>query len=283
MKPSVDGHDDGDDDGDGEDVGGGPAIVRMEGVGLVRDGRDLLDDVDWVVGPDERWIVLGRNGCGKSTLMRIAGLHLHPSRGRIEVLGRRLGRTDVRSLRRRIASASSAMADALRGDLAVLDVVITAKNAALEPWWHEYDDDDRRRAHRCLDRFDVDHLAARPFLSLSSGERQRVLLARTLMNDPDLVLLDEPTAGLDLAGREDLVRRLADLASDPHMPATVLVTHHVEEIPDGYTHMMLMREGRVMAAGRLGEILDEESLSACMGMDLRLERREGRWWAWQDR
>lgn len=258
-----------------------PAL-RLTDVSLVREGRRIIDGVDWSVAPGERWVVLGRNGCGKSSLLKVASLYLHPSSGEVEVLGERLGRTDVRSLRRRIGVASAGMADQLRSDLTPIEVVMTAKNAALEPWWHTYDDADRSRAVRCLEQVDIGHLADRSFVTLSSGERQRVLLARTLMPEPGLLLLDEPTAGLDLAGREDLVRGLADLARGDVVPATVLVTHHVEEIPEGFTHMLMMRAGRVLAAGAIDEVLTRDSLSECFEMQLGLEHRHGRWWAWQD-
>lgn len=252
----------------------------MEGVALVREGRRLLDQVDWSVEDAERWVVLGRNGSGKSSLLKIASLYLHPSEGTVDVLGERLGRTDVRKLRTRIGTASAGMADMLRSDLTPLEVVMTAKNAALEPWWHTYDDADRDRARSCLEQIEIGHLARRSFATLSSGERQRVLLARTLMAQPGLVVLDEPTAGLDLAGREELVAGLAALAADPATPPTVLVTHHVEEIPDGFSHLMLLAGGRVTAAGPIEEVLDAESLSECFGLPLGLERRHGRWWAW---
>jgi iron complex transport system ATP-binding protein len=249
-------------------------------VGLVRDGRHLLADVDWTVEPGERWVLLGRNGSGKSSLVRIASMYLHPSEGTVSVLGQPLGRTDVRTLRTRIGLASAGMADLLRPDLTATDVVMTAKHAALEPWWHTYDDADRDRARACLADVEMDVFAERRFGSLSSGERQRVLLARTLMTDPGLLLLDEPTAGLDLAGRETLVDGLAALAVQPEAPAMVLVTHHVEEIPAGFTHGLLLREGRVQAAGPLAEVLTADALSACFGLPLGLERRHDRWWAW---
>ena len=257
--------------------------LRLADVSLIREGRRLLDHVDWTVEDGERWVVLGRNGSGKSTLMRIASLYLHPSEGTVDVLGERLGRTDVRRLRTRIGNASAGMADMLRSDLTPLEVVMTAKNAALEPWWHTYDDADRDRAQGCLEQVDIGHLALRSFATLSSGERQRVLLARTLMPEPGLLLLDEPTAGLDLAGREELVAGLGALASDPATPATVLVTHHVEEIPDGFSHLLLLADGRVTASGPIEEVLDAERLSACFGLPLGLERRHGRWWAWSTR
>ena len=261
---------------------GEPALV-LRGVSLLRDGRRILDGVDWSVEPGQSWVVLGRNGCGKSSLVRIGSLYLHPSEGSVRVLGHELGRVDVRALRRRIGVASSGMADLLRSDLTPVDVVMTAKNAALEPWWHTYDDADRDRARDCLARMGITHLADRSFVSLSSGERQRVLLARTLMPEPGIVFLDEPTAGLDLAGREDLVAALGEYATDPDAPAVVLVTHHVEEIPEGFTHMLLMSEGRVLRSGSVDEVLTSHALSECFGTALELEHRHGRWWAWSSR
>ena len=257
-----------------------PAALSLRDVTLVREGRAILDSVTWTVGASERWVVLGRNGCGKSTLMKIASLYLHPSSGEVDVLGETLGRTDVRSLRKRIGVASSGMADQLRSDLIAADVVMTAKNAALETWWHTYDEADRQRARDCLERMEIGRLADRSFATLSSGEKQRVLLARTLMPEPGLLLLDEPTAGLDLAGREDLVRTLGVLAAGVDTPATVLVTHHVEEIPEGFTHVLMLSEGRVLSAGTLDDVLTEANLSQCFEMPLGLERRHGRWWAW---
>lgn len=265
-----------------EPVPGAPALELSE-VGLIRDGARILSSVDWTVGTGERWVILGRNGSGKSSLVRIGSLYLHPSEGRVHLLGHELGRTDVRSLRRRVGVASTQMADMLRSDLTPLDVVMTAKNAALEPWWHTYDELDRARAFDCLDRMGVHRLAERSFVTLSTGERQRVLLARTLMPEPGIVFLDEPTAGLDLAGREDLVSALGDLATDPTTPATVLVTHHVDEIPAGFTHLLMVLEGRVQRAGQIEEVMSAHELSRCFGADLELERRHGRWWAWSGR
>ena len=258
-------------------------VLALEGVGLVREGRDILADVDWAVRPGERWVVLGRNGSGKSSLVRIASLYLHPSHGSVSVLGQRLGRTDVRKLRTRIGLASAGMADMLRPDLVAADVVMTARHAALEPWWHTYDEADRQRARACLGDVGMGAFAERRFGSLSSGERQRVLLARTLMTDPGLLLLDEPTAGLDLEGRETLVAGMGELASRPGSPPIVLVTHHVEEIPAAFTHGLLLSEGRVQDAGPLDRVLTAEALSTCFGMPLGIEHRHGRWWAWGER
>jgi iron complex transport system ATP-binding protein len=198
----------------------------------------------------------------------------------VRVLGEELGKTDVRRLRTRIGLASPAFGDLLRPTLTGTEVVMTARYAALEPWWHTYDDDDRQRARALLARFGVGHGADRPVATLSSGERQRVLLARAFSGDPGLVLLDEPTAGLDLGGREELVAALGVTSLAPDGPPTVLVTHHVEEIPRGTTHVLLLRAGRVVAAGPIGDVLTADALSMTFGLDLALERRAERWTAW---
>jgi len=252
-------------------------VLELSRVGLVRGSTVILDAVNWVVRDGERWIVLGANGSGKTSLVRIASLYLHPSSGDVDVLGQRLGRVDVRRHRRQIGVVSASFADLLRPGLTARDIVMTAKFAALEPWWHEYEDADRARAIELLDRFGCAELADHEFATLSSGERQRVQLARTLMTDPRLLLLDEPSAGLDLGGREDLVRRLGTLAADPATPATILVTHHVDEIPPGYGHVLLLRGGRVMAAGPIDEVLTSAALSGCFGVEVVLERRHDRW------
>jgi iron complex transport system ATP-binding protein len=253
------------------------SALRLSGVGLVRDDVTILEGVDWEVAPHERWIILGPNGSGKTTLMRVAGLYLHPSRGDVEVLGERLGRVDVRRLRTRIGLVSAAFAAMLRDGVTAVEVVMTAEHAALETWWHSYEDADRARALELLEHMGARPLADRPFGALSSGERQRVLLARSLWGDPGLVLLDEPTAGLDLGAREDLVGRLGGLAADPTTPATVLVTHHVEEIPAGFTHVLVLDRGRVAASGPLDDVLSADLLSRVFGLALALDRRQGRY------
>jgi len=252
-------------------------VIRLRGVGLVRDGRALLDGIDWTVGADERWIIVGRNGSGKTSIVRIASATLYPTSGTVEIFGLTLGRTDVRRLRPRIGLASAALAHELRPALRAIDVVMTAKNAALEPWWHRYDDADRARAVAQLDRLGIAHMAERTIGTLSSGEQQRVLLARTLMTEPAVLLLDEPTAGLDLGAREDLVSRLAHLADDHATPPTVLVTHHVEEIPPGSTHALLLRAGRVEHHGPIDAVLTSAHLSSVFSLDLRLDRHGERW------
>ena len=248
-------------------------VLRLTDVSHWYDTRRIVDGITWSVNAGEHWVVLGENGCGKSTLLQISSLYLHPSAGDVEVLGTVLGRADIRALRRRIGYMAAAFADQLRPALTALEVVYTAKYAALEPWWHEYESADFERARECLDRMGVVWAAERPWGTLSSGERQRVLLARTLMNDPALVLLDEPTSRLDLRGREELVSALDQLAHAAHEVASVIVTHHVEEIPVTTTHALLIREGRIVSSGPIASALTAESLSACFAMDFSLEHR----------
>lgn len=251
----------------------GPAL-ELRDVSLHRDANVILDRVDWTARPGEHWIVLGANGSGKTSLLRIAALYLHPSAGDVVVTGERLGDTDVRTLRRRVAYMSAAFATELRPQLRAHEVVMTAKNAALEPWWHSYDDNDRDRAVDCLARLGVGHLADREISTLSSGEQQRVFLARTRMNDPAVVLLDEPSGRLDLGGREQLVRAIDEsIASDPNL-ASAIVTHHVDEIPTGATHLLALRGGRVAGRGPIGTTLTDELLSHVFDYPLRVERRD---------
>ncbi len=264
----------------------GPAgprpILRLAGVSFVRDGRTILDRIDWLVAPGDRWVVLGPNGSGKTSLCRIASLHLHPSQGTVDVLGERFGRIDARALRARIGMTSQALADQMRPGLTAAEIVLTGRHAALAPWWHRYDESDHARAKALLARFGCGALAASRYATLSAGERQRILLARALMAKPALLVLDEPTAGLDLTGREQLVALLADVAADAAMEATVLVTHHVDEIPPGITHALILAEGRIVAAGPADDTLTADALSRAFGLPLTLERRGGRWLAWSD-
>ncbi len=258
-------------------------VLALRGVSRMIDGTDVLRGVDWEVHPGQRWVVLGPNGSGKTTLVRIATMWEHPSAGTVELLGERLGRTDVRRLRARVGFTSAAMADLLRPSLTALEAVMTAKHAALETWWHTYDDEDSRRALDELRRVGCAARADQRFGTLSSGERQRVLLARAMALEPEVIVLDEPNAGLDLSGREELIAVLQDLAADPATPPLVLVTHHADEIPDGFTHVLLLRAGTVLAAGPISENLTGPTLSECFGLELELERRHGRWTAWASR
>lgn len=250
---------------------------------LRRDGVTILDDVSLRIATDQRWVIVGPNGCGKTSLVRVMAMYDHPTAGTVDVLGERLGRTDVRELRRRIGYMSAALAAQFRHDLAAHDVVRTARHGALEPWWHRYDAADDVRADECLGELGVRHLRDRRFGTLSSGEQQRVLLARTVMNEPAVILLDEPSARLDLGGREQLVTSLSRLATNRAAPPFVMVTHHVDEIPPGVTHAAIMRAGRIVDAGSIEQVLTSESLSDCFETSLRLERRaDGRFAAWGD-
>lgn len=254
-------------------------VVRLRGVGIRRGGSMLLRDVAWTVHADERWVVIGPNGAGKTTLLQVAATQLFPSEGSAEILGERLGSTDVFELRTRIGLASAALADKVPASEKVIDLVLTASYAIVGRWKEEYDSADVTRAVELLDALGCAHLIRRRFATLSEGERKRVQIARSLMPDPELLLLDEPAAGLDLGGREDLVRRIAHLAGDRAAPTMVMVTHHVEEVPQGFTHAMLLRRGAVLAAGPVQEVFTEELLSKCFAVPLVVERRQTRWTA----
>jgi iron complex transport system ATP-binding protein len=252
-------------------------VLWLEGVSLSRDGQPVLREIDWTVADGQRWAVLGPNGAGKTTLLEVASLYQFPSSGRVTVLGAVHGQTDVRSLRRRIGYSSAALARLLHPDLRVLEAVATGRTGVLDPYWAEPTEADMRLASTLLGRLGCGPLAGRPLGALSDGERQRVQIARALMASPDLLLLDEPAAGLDLGAREQLVHSLAELAGDARMRAIVLVTHHVEEIPPGFTHVLLLRRGRVLASGPIESTLSPKVLSACFGLPLAIEIRDGRW------
>ncbi|MFD4253641.1 ABC transporter ATP-binding protein [Amycolatopsis thermoflava] len=251
----------------------------MAGVGVRRGKNDLLAGLDWSVELDERWVVLGPNGAGKTTLLRLAAAELHPTTGSLHLLGEQIGRTNIFDLRPRIGFTSAAIASRVPGDEKVVDVVVSAGYAVIGRWREQYDTMDTGRAEELLSALGIRHLADREYGTLSEGERKRTLIARSLMTDPELLLLDEPAAGLDLGGREDLVARLSELALDPDAPAMVLVTHHVEEIPPGFTHALLLREGRAVVAGLVDDVLTAENLSKTFDQDLVLERSGDRFFA----
>lgn len=252
-------------------------VLDLQDVTLRRGATTILDGLSWRVAEGERWVVLGPNGAGKTTLLQIASARMHPTSGTAVVLGSRLGAVDLFELRPRIGVASAALADRILPGERVLDVVLTAAYGMTGRWREQYEALDHERAHVLLDVFGVGALADRTFGTLSEGERKRTQIARALMTDPELLLLDEPAAGLDLGGREELLGALTELAKDPKSPVMVLVTHHVEEIPAGFTHALLLRAGRVEAAGPLAEVLTAEQLSATFGMDLEVERHGDRW------
>ena len=254
-----------------------PAVLRLDGVTVIRGGTTVLHDVTWSVGAGQRWALLGPNGSGKTTIVDLAAGYLFPSAGTVEVLGGVLGRVDVRALRPRLGLTSADLSKQLRPDVTALDVVMSGRNGALETWWHDYGPADRERARHLLAMGGVARLADHPYRTLSEGERQQVLLARALVADPELLLLDEPNAGLDMGARESLVHRLAHLAADRACPPMVLVTHHVEEIPAGFTHGLLLRAGKVLAAGPLEEVLVDPALSECFGLPLQVVHHGARW------
>ncbi|MFB4316288.1 ABC transporter ATP-binding protein [Actinomadura sp. 21ATH] len=254
-------------------------VLQLRDVGVRRDGADLLRGVTWTVNENERWVIVGPNGAGKTTLLQVAAALLHPTVGSVEILEEELGRTDVFELRPRIGIASAAVAEKVPAGETVIDLVLTASYAILGRWQEEYDSTDLARAAELLDALGAADLMRRRFDTLSEGERKRVQIARALMPDPELLLLDEPAAGLDLGGREDLVNRLARLADDPGAPTMVLVTHHVEEVPDGFTHALLLRGGEVVAQGKVDEVFTPEHLGHCFGLPLTVERQNGRWYA----
>jgi iron complex transport system ATP-binding protein len=255
------------------------AVLKFVDVSVRRGTKTLLDRVSWTVEVDERWAVLGPNGAGKSTLLNVASAQLHPTSGEAFVLGERLGAVDVFELRPRIGFAGAALADRIPAGETVGDVVVSAGYSVIGRWREQYGRLDVRRAQLVHERFGVGGLHGRRFGTLSEGERKRAMIARALMTDPELLLLDEPAAGMDLGGREDLLRRLTRLADDPDAPTTVLVTHHVEELPPGITHALLLRDGAVVAQGLARQVLTSANLSATFGLPIRVDRRAGRWYA----
>ncbi|AWT25849.1 putative ABC transporter ATP-binding protein YlmA [Corynebacterium provencense] len=254
-------------------------VLDFRGVSVLRGGRALLDSVSWQVEEDERWIVLGPNGAGKTTLMSVASAMLFPTSGTVRIAGETLGRTDVRELRTAVGLSSAALAHRVPDREKVVDLVISAGYNVLGRWKEEYGDADRERAVEILESVSALHLVDEVWGTLSEGERKRVLIARALMTDPELLLLDEPGAGLDLGGREDLVAMLSEMAGDPDAPAMVLVTHHVEEIPPGFTHGLILDEGKVVAQGLITDVMTAENLTRAYHQPMALRLEDGRYFA----
>jgi iron complex transport system ATP-binding protein len=255
------------------------AVVDLAGVSIVRNGSTLINDINWEVDESDRWVVVGPNGAGKTTLLQVISAQIHPTSGVAGLLGEVLGTVDVFELRPRIGLTSASLAERIPRGERVHDVVVSASYAVVGRWREQYDELDHGRADELLAQLRIARLADRTFGTLSEGERKRVQIARALMTDPELLLLDEPAAGLDLAGRESLVNTLGELAQDQYAPAMVLVTHHVEEIPAGITHAMLLREGSIVAAGGLRETLTAENLTKAFDIELTLIEADGRWTA----
>ncbi len=253
------------------------AVLELADVTVRRGATTLLDGVDWTVEEDERWVVLGPNGAGKTTLLQLCSAQIHPTSGVVGILGEVVGTVDLFELRPRIGWTSAAVAERVPRHELVRDVVVSASYGVVGRWREEYDDLDHERAAELLAEVGAGSLAERTFGTLSEGERKRTLIARALMTDPELLLLDEPAAGLDLGGREDLVSTLSTLATDEDSPATVLVSHHVEEIPPGFTHALMLRDGAVVAAGPIPHVLTAQTLSDTFGMPLALSEVDGRY------
>lgn len=254
-------------------------LIDFQGVTFTRDNRNLVGPVDWQVELDERWVIIGPNGAGKTTLIRMASAEEFPSAGRARIMGELVGKTDMRDLRGMIGVSSSALGNRIPGDEKVSDLVVSAGYAILGRWREEYTEMDFNQATEILERVGALHLGDRTWGTLSEGERKRVLVARALMINPELLILDEPAAGMDLGGREDLVNYLGELALDPDAPAIVMITHHVEEIPTGFTHALLLDEGEIVAQGLIDQVLTDENLSKTFHQPIQVDRIGDRYFA----
>ncbi len=255
------------------------AVFALDDVTVVRSGKSLLDGVSWRVEPGEHWVLVGPNGAGKTTLLQIVSANMHPTSGTAEILGERLGAVDVFELRPRIGHTSATIAERVPADETVRNLILSAAYAVLGRWHEDYDEQDHARALAMLAELGIAPLADRTFGTLSEGEKKRVLIGRALMTDPEVVLLDEPAAGLDVGAREDLVATVGGLASDEYGPSLVMVSHHLEEIAPGFTHALLLSHGRVVAAGPIRETLTSEHLSTAFGQRLEVTYDDGRYTA----
>lgn len=251
-------------------------VLKLTDVSVVRNGSRIVESLSWTVESEERWVVLGPNGAGKTTILQVAAAQTHPSSGGVEILGDDVGSVDLFDLRPRIGFASTTIARRIPAREKVVDVVLTAAYSVTGRWNEEYESVDVRRAHRVLDEWKLDHLSERAFGDLSDGEQKRVQIARSVMTDPELLLLDEPAASLDLGAREELLRMLSGYASSEGSPAIVMVTHHVEEIPRGFTHALLLKDGKLVAAGPLAEVVTAETLGETFGLELAITETDGR-------
>jgi iron complex transport system ATP-binding protein len=252
-------------------------VLRFSQVSFMRDGNTILDEITWKVSSDQRWVILGANGAGKTSILELASGWELPSAGSVEILGEDLASSDPEEIRPRVGLASSGMAKRIPATETVSDAVVTAAYAAAERRGEQFDDIDIRRARRVLSEWRLDALENRTFGSLSEGEAKRLQIARSIMTDPELLLLDEPSAGLDLGSREEIMQMLGYFASNPSAPAIVMVTHHVEEIPRGFTHVLLLKSGKVFASGPISEVLTSENLSSAFGVTVSLREIDGRY------
>ncbi len=259
------------------------ALLQLEDVIVTRDGRNILGPINWQLQPGERWVIIGPNGAGKTTMLQLLSGYMHPTRGKVTVLGNRIGSVDLFELRPRIGLASSALQDLLPADELVMNLVLTAAYAIAGRWNEEYDLWDESRAKALLDIFGVRELANRSYGTLSEGERKRVQIARSLMTDPEILLLDEPAAGLDLGGREDILNRISNYLDVENSPASVIVTHHIEEIPKGTTHALLLKEGSDFASGYIYDVITSANLNSLFNVNVEVRNEGGRYSALSNR
>jgi iron complex transport system ATP-binding protein len=252
-------------------------VFNLNNVSVIRDGKNILGPLDWVVNENERWVILGPNGAGKSTLFALCSSQIHPTAGTVEILGSRLGAVDVFELRPRIGFMGSTLLTQFPEDEKVIDIVLTAAYAMLGRWNESYELWDESRAQGLLTTLGVRQLADRQFFTLSEGEKKRTLIARALMADPEILLLDEPASGLDLGGREDLLNRFDLLANDPTAPVTLMITHHIEEIPSGSTNALLLKAGAVVASGEISSVITSENLSNAYDMPINVTMQNSRY------
>ena len=254
-------------------------VLTLDGVSVIRDGKQILGPISFRIATGERWVVLGPNGAGKSTLLGVLAARIFPSKGSALLLDQQVGRVDVSELRTRIGLASPSLEAMIESDELVRDVVLTAAYAIIGRWNETYDLWDESRAVALLTTFGVRELGDRRFSTLSSGEKKRVMIARALMADPELLLLDEPAAGLDVGGREDLLHRFAQFTNDPSSPASVLVTHHIEEVPLGTTHAILLKDGKIAVSGPVDSVITTEHVSAVFGLPIQVSQESSRFFA----
>jgi iron complex transport system ATP-binding protein len=257
-------------------------LLGLDEVEVIRDGNRILGPISWELLPGQRWVVLGPNGAGKTTFLQLLGALIHPTRGSVEILGEKLGQVDVFDLRPRIGISSSALHETLPGHERVVDLILTAAYGISGRWIEEYDLWDESRAKALLDIFGIRELSSRGFGSLSEGERKRAMIARSLMSDPEILLLDEPAAGLDLGGREDILGRISRYLDEENAPASVIVTHHIEEIPKGTTHVALLKNSKLYSSGPIKETLTSNNLNEVFNVKVRLSFDGERYFASSD-
>jgi iron complex transport system ATP-binding protein len=255
------------------------SLIEMKEVSLWRSGRPILEEINWSVLDGQRWVIIGPNGAGKTTLLSLVSTYLFPTSGSISILGKTIGKIDSAELKPRIGVTSSANLDYIAPDEKIIDFVLSSAYGIFGRWNEDYDLWDETRAKALLSAFGIKELADREFGSLSEGERKRSMIARSLMSDPELLLMDEPAAGLDLGGREDLLQRISTFSSDPSAPASVIVTHHLEEIPAGSTHILVLNKGKIFAQGPINQVLTSDLLTDLYGFKISLELKEGRFFA----